>query len=243
MQCANCRFENMPGSRRCARCDSAIDLGGIAVDVHPPRARRWSKSLQKMLGLEYRLHRRVDRARQGWRQWRSRAAIQPDWTFGFCARLLIPGLAQFAMHRPLRGRIFMGVALAAGLVVLALCGTLAGTIALGVMFSMHAASISDALTTRPRTLAGAIGLGMAVYCALGLLLYLPAGRLIQRAVRVYAVNQNFSPYRQGDVLALYRLGTPKPGHIVIYDRPETTFGLGGEREQKRHIGWPGVDRD
>ena len=108
-------------------------------------------------------------------------------------------------------------------------------IALGMMFSLHAGSISDALTTEERPMGVAIARGLLVYLALGLLLYLPAGRLLSRVVRVYNIQQDFRPFNEGDVLVAHRLGRPQTGDVVVYERPNVAFVWG-------HIGGPGADR-
>jgi hypothetical protein len=110
------------------------------------------------------------------------------------------------------------------------------------MFSLHAASVTDALTSERRPLAEAVGLGLLVYVVLGFFLYLPAGRLLNMAARPYAVNDNFRPFVGGDVLLVHGARNPHPGDIVIYQRPHTEVGARVEHGTVYIINGPGVDR-
>src|SRR3954452_19475404 len=49
MQCSNCQFENIPGSEACGRCGSSLRVGTLVMDVNPPRAPRWRKSVRQNL--------------------------------------------------------------------------------------------------------------------------------------------------------------------------------------------------
>src|SRR4051812_34631746 len=48
MQCASCQFENMPGSDLCGRCGTSLRLSAATIDVHPPRAARWTKRVRRI---------------------------------------------------------------------------------------------------------------------------------------------------------------------------------------------------
>src|SRR5258708_22213495 len=62
MQCKNCEFENMPGVNACGRCGASLRLATAVIDVHPPRAGRWSKRIDRILprGLPYRVRDAVN---------------------------------------------------------------------------------------------------------------------------------------------------------------------------------------
>jgi len=56
MQCPRCQFENIPGQKVCFRCGSVLEDAQPAVEVHPPRASRFSKFFRPM---RYAVRRRT----------------------------------------------------------------------------------------------------------------------------------------------------------------------------------------
>jgi len=205
-----------------------MDFGAVAADVHPPRARRWQKPLRRIINIPiFGARRGLEGVRGTWAaEYERRAAVPEVWTPGFCVRLLVPGWVQLAMRRRLRGYIFLGGSLLAAIVGILVCGSLPGMLALGMLFSLHAASIADAFTTEERTVGAGIAQGLLIYMTLGLLVYLPAGLLISRVIQPYAIHQDFRPFAEGDALVVFSLATIHPGDMVIYERPRTDFELG-----------------
>jgi hypothetical protein len=244
MQCANCHFENMPGTARCARCGTPMDFALVAVDVHPPRARRWRKPFRRFFRVSEFTQSGIDSLRASAAALSSRrAAITQDWTLSFIGRLAIPGWSQFAMHRKIRGRLFLWGSIASLIPGILFFGGGWGSMGFFLLFSLHCASVIDALTIERRSVRSALGLGLLVYAVLGLLIYLPAWRLANLAVRPYALNNDFRPFSAGDVLLMNRLASPRIGDIVIYQRPEVRFPIAGAAHNAQYVlGGPGVDR-
>ena len=155
MQCPSCQFENMPGSRNCARCGGMLALAAAAINVHPPRASRLSRSMPRAWGRFWSFRREFER-------FRTRAAVpfgeiferfdDTDFSLNTLLGCLIPGLAHRLRGNVYRGRIFMLAYLALLIPGLVMIGTPLGNILLGLAFATHVASASDALVGRFATL-------------------------------------------------------------------------------------------
>src|SRR5437660_6889638 len=114
MQCASCRFQNMPGVDVCGRCGSSLRLATAVLDVHPPRARPWVKRLRRILPLS--------RASVGVRDAAAEVSRQLRWTAdelrvpvpeaALLLRLVVPGWAHFRCGQRFRGRVYLGLYLA-----------------------------------------------------------------------------------------------------------------------------------
>jgi hypothetical protein len=112
MQCASCRFENMPGVGACGRCGSPLGLNTLAIDVHPPRASTWSKRLRRWrrpFSAAYYRAREI-----GERHWfeNMEDAQLLGAPFGILLRMLIPGWAHIHLGHRRRGLLFHGLWLA-----------------------------------------------------------------------------------------------------------------------------------
>src|SRR4051812_10005823 len=140
MQCASCRFENIPGLDQCGRCGSPLRLDSLPVDVHPPRATTLQKRLRRLLPWRRVGAATRDAARDLGIQARpivDAAQVNvPSWDVLW--RLLVPGLAQF--HIGMREAGWLVVALYAPLLLLSLLfyGTDFGAMSLGLAFALHA---------------------------------------------------------------------------------------------------------
>ncbi len=232
MQCASCRFENMPGTRNCARCGSSMELTTQVIDVHPPRARRWSRPARKFSRTKYALSSRVSSVLARAQAVRfDRTGNAPPLTLDLAIRLLIPGWAQFHLRRPGRGYVFMIGASIAAIIAILFVGTGYGSLALGTLFSLHAASISDAIVAPGCSMRENMANGIMVYIVLGLLLYLPSIWLISRVAVPYHIQQDIAPFQEGDVLLVRPHATWKRGDIVTYSR-----NGGGERIEIAPLG-------
>src|SRR5690242_3378580 len=111
MQCASCRFENMPGVNECGRCGSPLGLKTLAVDVHPPRAGAWTKRLRRMFVFRSVLYEARDAgrrvARDSWFHNFRRIEV-PGSHWGVLARLIVPGWAHFHLGDRIRGYTYLG---------------------------------------------------------------------------------------------------------------------------------------
>lgn len=219
MQCANCQFENMPGTASCARCGTSMTLKEQAIDVHPPRAGRWGKRLQRVRMARHHLTEGTSRALASMESRIPDIGVAPGDHFRaeIVFRCVVPGWAQFYLCRPRRGYFYFLGALTLLLLGLANFGTLQGSVALGLMFSLHAGSVADALTPPGCRLWHSIGIGVGSYLLLGMFIYAPTMWLLGRVAHPVVLERDFRPFRRGDVL-LTRVLPPERGRLVIYNR-------------------------
>ena len=245
MQCANCRFENMPGSADCARCGTSMKLATMTIDVHPPRAPKWLKpahrAVRRGAGLRFHL-------RDAMKNYRATAIaeskIAPSFTREVALRLIVPGWAQFYLRRRGRGYVFMTAAGIALLFALVFVGTTLGNLALGMLFSMHSASVSDAVLAPGSNVRESIFAGLMVYAVLGGIVYLPGIWLVTRITMPYVLQDRApSPFLTDDVLLVRRFPGPKPGNVVVYNRPDRRFTLNPLGHEARYLDMRGLGVD
>lgn len=232
MQCASCRFENMPGVGACGRCGSPLALGTLAVDVHPPRAAPWAKRLRRWLPIHPALYGARDAGRALVRESGLRETLRmelPGTFAGLFGRALVPGWPQFYLGQPLLGRAFLGSYLTLLLLSLLLYGTTLGSLLLGLVFSVHVASCVSVL--RLGGIQGAafwVGV-VVVFLLLSLGVYAPAGWLVNRAASPAELRFNAPPFEYGDVVlyspGYYWFRAPRPGDVVLYDQQGGNFPL------------------
>ena len=225
MQCFNCRFENMPGIIVCGRCGTSLQVATAVIDVHPPRARPWSKRLRRLLPID-RAAIRVRDASSAVTRGAKLAAQDvgmPVPPADVLVRFLVPGLAHFHLGQRLRGRAFLG-AYAALLGLAALFwGTMIGSICLGLAFSAHASSAIDIIFQCPGRIGSRLLIGGAVMAVLGLGLYLPVTQGLSQIIETRTMAAEIPPFAEGDVLLLNRVAyywsPPKPGDVVMFGLP------------------------
>src|SRR4051794_33096548 len=136
MQCANCQFQNMPGSEQCGRCGSSLRLATALMDAQPPRASRLRKRMRRTVPVR----RAAIRARQamddaGATERVRRLRTLAPWPM--LLRMAFPGWVHFYMGQPVRGHLFLWGTLVFLLPGLLLLGTLWGSIWIGMAFSVH----------------------------------------------------------------------------------------------------------
>jgi hypothetical protein len=249
MQCASCRFENIPGVEACGRCGSSLRLATAVLDVQPPRARPWVKRFRKAVPLHRASVRVRDTAQETLRQVREISADYrvplPD--RHILARLVIPGWAHHYVGQAARGNIFLaayGVLLCLGFL---LFGTTWGSILLGLAFSAHASAVLDILFQCPIQWPSRMLTTMLATMALGLGVYLPAGWLLTRFVDARVINYDAAPFADGDVVLVnqwaYLRSAPEPGDIVLYNTAQVNLQLeGGQHGYIRVVEGQGIDR-
>jgi hypothetical protein len=232
MQCASCRFENMPGVEACGRCGSPLGLGNLAVDVHPPRAAPWVKRMRRLLPFRSAYYEARDAGRNFVRESGLRDAwrIQLPGTFaGVFGRAIVPGWPQFYLGQPTRGRFFLYVYLVFMFLFFLLYGTTFGSLLLGFAFAIHVASCVSVLHLGGLR-GGAYWTGVfAAFLSLAFVVYAPAGWLFSRAASPAEIRHNAPPFEYGDVLlyspATYWFRDPQVGDVVLYDQRGGNFPL------------------
>jgi hypothetical protein len=111
MQCASCRFENMPGVGTCGRCGSPLGLHALAINVHPPRAGAWTKRVRRWLRLRSLYSRAREISGRSYLE-NVESAEFLGAPFGTLVRMLIPGWNHIHLGRRNRGFLFLGIWLA-----------------------------------------------------------------------------------------------------------------------------------
>jgi hypothetical protein len=234
MQCPSCQFENMPGVQNCGRCGAALNLGAAAVDIYPPRARRWAKAWRHLFYALARQRRLPAGLAPGWDRivHKRLAALRRDRIpWGLLLRMIIPGWPQFYRGRKLAGTIFLCGYLVSIPLGFLCFGTNLGSLFLGLVMTFHASSVADIVIAHADE-----GESRLVYCVaclalVGMLIYFPASLVIAH----WAVPQHFlidaPPFQAGDVIiynpSAYRHSDPQIGDVAVYHLPN-------ERIQVRH---------
>lgn len=223
MQCPSCRFENMPGLSACGRCGTSLDLAAAAIDVHPPRASRAAKRVRRVVPgrLFYQTRDAVLEARRavaGSIVEESRIPLPEP---GVLSRLIVPGWAHLRAGLRLRGWSFLGIYLPLLFLAATRWGTFLGSVAAGLAFSVHAASVMDLLirqgTVRfPRMMA----MASMVSLTLLVLIYAPAGWLMMRVAAPVEYAFDAPPFKRFDVVLINRwafaISPPRRGDVVQF---------------------------
>ncbi len=224
MQCVNCQFENMPGLTSCVRCGSSLTLATATIDVHPPRAGRWSKKWRKISG-----HRRLSEAPfrlanalavlvEQVLRIRGVAFDVPIYT------ALIPGWPQYAAGR----RVLAIVHLASYVLFLVptvlFLGSAVSTLCLGLAFSSHFSSVLSALIISRRDLRTRWQCGFFMIAIVALFVCLPMYRLLDWFGWPMELLQPMAGFQRGDVVLLERGIGIQAGDVIVYQPPRALPG-------------------
>jgi signal peptidase I len=234
----------MPGSEQCGRCGTSLRLSTAVMEVHPPRAGRFRKSVRRTVPLR----RAVIRARDAMEDAGTIGRIRQLRTLApwpLLLRMALPGWVHFYMGQRVRGHLFLWgtlVFLVPGLLML---GTLWGSIWLGTAFSVHSWDALDAVTqTFPD--AGQrdrMARSILISILLGALVYVPVGLLLFRVADPTVISLDMPPFARGDVLLVNHLAEPRPGQIVVYEEPNFTITEHSGHERRfTHITGERIDR-
>jgi hypothetical protein len=225
MQCQNCHFENIPGVGACGRCGGSLKLATAVIDVHPPRAGRWSKRVGSIFP-----RRLVYRARDAAGQVGAGLTQLPVGDLPESAvvwRMVVPGWPQLYLGQKLLGRTLLGAYLLLLCLGLAFIGTFLGSLCLGLAVACHTASIIDTVTAAVEDVGHRIALGATCIAALGLVVYFPGVRLVSRVLVPQVIVRDVPPFKAGDVV-LYAPARSwwralAPGDVVLYEPLPVTF--------------------
>ena len=230
MQCCSCQFENMPGSEKCARCGASLVLATAAIDVHPPRASGWSRSLPRVWTMRRVWYQFRDYVSAGFGKIAS-GVNATSFDTRTCLQAVIPGLVQIRRGDTARGRIFFLSYVAFIASGTALTGTAFGGVLLGLAFSVHLTSIVDALVTKFASLRDRIGFSVLCGLLLFLVVYLPIGWCVSRIATPIQLLAEMGPFQNGDVVWYNRSSLPSNGSIVLYNVPAARITGRTERGQ------------
>jgi hypothetical protein len=240
MQCPSCHFENMPGVSNCGRCGAALNLGSAAVNVYPPRARRWARPFRRF----FYFFTRTRYLPAGWLEgragkWAAKGAdMLRDEINSFkndripwriVMRMALPGWPQLFLSRRLQGRIFLCGFLTFMPLGLFFAGTGLGGFFMGLALALHAASIIDIVIFFSRQRDSRLVYSLACMILVGTVLYFPAAWLITRVAVAQQFQRNADPFLAGDVIlynpSAYRRTDPQVGEIVMYRLPYAHFDI------------------
>jgi hypothetical protein len=221
----------MPGSEACGRCGSSLTVATATIDVHPPRARPMAKRVRRALPVRRALYGARDAVAAGGtaiggaRVTRELSRSVPP--FGILWRMVFPGWSHFQMGQAWRGRLFLGGFLLFLVPGLLLLGTTAGSILLGLAFSVHSSAALDVFmqASGRRMLRERLVDSILVSLSLAMLVYWPAWWLLSRVVDPRNLQLSIEPFRAGDVVWVSHLGTPGIGRVVLYDMPESVASV------------------
>jgi hypothetical protein len=219
MQCASCHFENMPGVDACGRCGSSLRLATAVIDVHPPRAGPWAKTVRRWVPWRRVWVRVRDVAVQFRRELAERLDVQLP-RREVLGRMIVPGWNQLHAGLKLRGWFFLGAYLVLMPLALLFLGTALGNILLGLAIAVHAGSSIDVVWA---DLGGEIPKPVTaglILLMLGGIVYLPAGWLLTSVAYPLPMQNVGAPLEAGDVFLsnrwAYRNTLPQPGDMVEY---------------------------
>jgi hypothetical protein len=210
-----------------------MGIAGSAVAIEPPRAGRWMKQVRPWL-QPFRLsyYRIRDTLTGGLPQFYAefvRSIDTPSLTPGLMGRMCVPGWTHFYLGHGVRGAVFLAVYLPIMAYALASIGSTQGSIALGIAFGVHAASLVDLLTNSEQSLRErvlVIPLLILVSLFAG---YSTIGSAISQVASTRALIRAAGPFERGDVLIYnrwaYTVGTPEPGDVVVYRVPNRPNGI------------------
>jgi hypothetical protein len=222
MQCRSCHFENMPGSRNCARCGALVELSSLVLDVCPPRAGAGVKRLRRVLPY-HRAPPGLRSITDGLlRQLRpANGGLELTWSDVW--RLIVPGWTQRRMGNVARGRAFSAGFLMAGALAVLLPGTTLGAFALGTAVAVHVSSIIDAVFSATNDLRGRVTYACLYVALVGVVVYLPLAVLGNGLASPRQVALDQPPVRAGQVVLtspwLLALRPPAAGDLVLYRIP------------------------
>jgi signal peptidase I len=222
MQCPSCAFENIPGQASCGRCGTRLDLRSADIDVAPPRAGKGTKTLRAIVPRRgfYRMRDELSDAVRGAADHLEHDAFIPLPEPGLAVRLLVPGWAHAYQGRATRGRLFLAAYLALGAIGMLNWGSPLGSMALGLMFSVHVSSALDALMSQGRVRFPAMMATTAIVMVLLGVAYAPAGWTLSHVAAIREFAREDGLFRRGDRLVVnewaFALQDPRPGQLVLF---------------------------
>lgn len=221
MECPNCGFQNVPGLRACARCQSLLDFSSVSID--PPRAAD--------VALPLSVRHAAARARASFRDaWivsvlDVRSIFHPDVDMAALSRSIIPGWGHFHLGLKWFGVMLFGIWIGLAAATIVLMGGGSGQLAYILLVGWHGVVISlilaRPLSNQPVVRRALIGL--LVYGLLNLAIYLPIRWVIHGFAVPFSVDGivNSALLRNGDtVVQTGRWTRPRefrPGEIVVYE--------------------------
>ena len=233
MQCANCQFENMPSTRLCARCGASLQLALATLNVQPPRARQWSKTLRQWLPMRRVYHASRDAVATVPARSILAELIRPveidEVTPGILVRMIAPGWAQAYFGNRLRGALFSLLYWPCMLYAIVAMGSTDGALAIGIAFAIHAASLIDVLTSSEDGLLRRVCVVPIVVAISLAAFYWGLGTVASQIASPRQLVRGVPPFSEGDVVLINRrtfaFSPPQPGDVVLFHVPSRPEGF------------------
>ena len=215
MQCPSCRFENMPGMKKCVRCGGMLDSTMSVINVQPPRASQ--RRLRGFDGIGRLWNRLTGRTRKRLGEWQADIDVSVP-----LITLIWPGWPQHHAGRAWLGRIFSLVFVLSLIPALLTWGSWLSTLLLGLALSAHFSSVIDIVL---HTEEGRQNVGQ-MFALLGVVIgviYVPAYLFGQTIAQPVAIEQSLGTHLpEGDVLLINRSLVSQilaqPGDVVLYEQ-------------------------
>lgn len=229
VECPNCNFQNVPGLRACARCQSLLELSCVSID--PPRA------ADVILPLSVR--HAATRASISLRDAcfvvtrKTGTIFHPDVDMAALTRSIIPGWGHYHLGHKWFGWLIACIWLGLAVLTLLLMGGPSGRVMYFLLVGWHGLAISLILAKplNGQTLPRRAVTGLLMYALLNLAIYLPARWLIQGVASPFSATgiADGGLLRDGDtVVQTGRWNRPRtfhPGDVVIYEiKPIAEYG-------------------
>jgi hypothetical protein len=244
MECLNCGFENIPGTPTCARCQSVLNLGDVAV---VPRRASSLRVATRLLRVWYWFSTQLPTLSRLLPRWRPVTFEPVPWR-ALALTLVVPGLGHLHEGHRRFGRVLLGLWL---LFLLLAVATVAGpwsiwwlmgaiTVHATALISLQAANLAfERILVR-------LLFGALLFLSLQWFVYRPITWLAQRVVvPLRLVNFGPGPVLSSNDGILYegpwlRPATFARGDVVVYS-------IGGFHGRLGHVGFImqegfGVDR-
>ncbi|MFZ4575767.1 MAG: S26 family signal peptidase [Phycisphaerales bacterium] len=198
MRCINCEFFNIPGSARCARCASPLDLSGIAVE--PPR--RADAVLPTAMLLRARAEIRFSATHQLFRSLAEQGAID-NFNWPAVLRTVIPGWGLRFVGFKVVGWVFTIAWLFTLSLAVVFMGDGLGVFLAALTLGIHATSLMVLLapSLQGRSITHRIGVGLLGYSMLLFGIYLPLRWTIHGFVVPVSISQR--PAQAATVVAAH----------------------------------------
>jgi hypothetical protein len=201
-------------------------LATAVIDVQPPRAGRFRKSLRQMFPSTSRTYFGVRDGlyTAGNRTAEFAAALKPEKpTFPpapITLRLIVPGWSQYWSGQRWRGHAFFWSYMLCLLWGLLQLGTNFGSFMLGMAFSVHSAAAVDAVNQSVPCAYGfraQMTRSLFITMLLAVFLYLPIAWLTSQFLSLQTLRISTGPFEPGDVVVIGQPPqTPTPGQVVLY---------------------------
>lgn len=239
MECANCRFNNMPGSEVCGRCGTSLRLAAAAIDVHPPRATAFSKRFRRALPLRRwsgNLRETLEEMRVSANARRSALLSLPPGPL--LGRLVVPGWAHLYSKQRWQGWSFLAAWLLFMLPGLFNFGTIEGSVLLGLAFGVHSAAAYHIVSStfpecdQARQMLRSTGVSVM----LGVCVYLPAAFLLTRVADPSTVLIPQRAFEPNDVVLVNHWSRLVPGQVVLYALPRDFRAPAGSHRLEEFTG-------